>query len=284
MGSGGVGGAYAGRVGLVGLDDPAGLWGASWAMASAFRPEWPAPLTWAYAANRALGLALASLEPSEPADDGREVACFCCLGAEGPEGDPGVAGAATLDNRSFYTPGPGPDGFRWPLRRWHAYIANVAVLREARRRGVARALLAAAEERAARWGCNQIFLTVEAGNDAALSLYEGKCGFARIDGPHFFERPGRGSAQAVAGETVGAEVGPGEEAAAPGGGEAAEGAPPAGPPGGAQPWLERLSEVAKDRLWPVERQPVLCTRYSLGADGVILREGDTDLIVLHKSL
>ena len=38
------------------------------------------------------------------------------------------------------------------------------------------------------------------------------------------------------------------------------------------------------RLWPAERQPVLCTRYSLGADGVILREGDTDLIVLHKSI
>jgi len=28
----------------------------------------------------------------------------------------------------------------------------------------------------------------------------------------------------------------------------------------------------------------VCTRYSLGADGVILREGDTDLIVLHKSI
>lgn len=270
-GAGGPQGRFAGRVGRVGLGDPAGLWGAAWAMANAFRPEWPPPMTWAYAANRALGLALASLEPAEPRGEDGDGSFFCCLGAEGlAEGDERVSGAATLDNRSFYTPGPGPDGFRWPLRRWHGYIANVAVLRGARRRGVARALVSEAESLAARWGCQEVFITVEVDNDAALTLYEAKCGFKRIDSPHFFELPGR-----EGGESASALVDSKSSAAAE----------PDSPSADDAAWLGRVSSAAKNRLRPLQkRKPLLCTRYPLRVDGTIEREGDTNLIVLHKSV
>lgn len=52
------------------------------------------------------------------------------------------------------------------------YIADVAVTRAARRRGVARALLTDLERWAADQGCHTIRLTMHAGNEAAERLYE----------------------------------------------------------------------------------------------------------------
>lgn len=53
------------------------------------------------------------------------------------------------------------------------YITNVAVLPAARRQGVARALLGALTEQAARQGLAFVTLEVRASNAPAIALYEG---------------------------------------------------------------------------------------------------------------
>ena len=58
------------------------------------------------------------------------------------------------------------------------YMSCMAVAPAARRRGIARALLAASEARALERGESMLWLHVEAGNHAAISLYERE-GFAR---------------------------------------------------------------------------------------------------------
>lgn len=47
---------------------------------------------------------------------------------------------------------------RAPAHAGYAYVSNVAVLPAARRRGVARQLMAAAEALAAEWGCKAVGL------------------------------------------------------------------------------------------------------------------------------
>ena len=70
-----------------------------------------------------------------------------------------------------------------------AFIANLAVAPAARRRGVARALLAFAEERERARGGYRLTLEVRASNAAAIALYEG-AGYV-CDGvrPGFYRLP-----------------------------------------------------------------------------------------------
>ena len=56
------------------------------------------------------------------------------------------------------------------------YISNMGVAPAARRRGVARALLRAAEELAAAWEQDEVVLHVDAPNSGARALYEA-CGY-----------------------------------------------------------------------------------------------------------
>jgi len=52
-----------------------------------------------------------------------------------------------------------------------AYVSNMAVAPQYRRRGVARALLAECERTAARWRFPEVWLHVDVGNDVAEALY-----------------------------------------------------------------------------------------------------------------
>lgn len=60
-----------------------------------------------------------------------------------------------------------------------AEILTVGVVPDARRRGVARALIAALLDEAVRRGAREVFLEVRVDNAAALALYESE-GFARV--------------------------------------------------------------------------------------------------------
>jgi len=69
-----------------------------------------------------------------------------------------------------------------------AEILTLATVPHARRRGLARALVAAAAAEAARRGAEEIFLEVAAGNDAALALYSG-LGFVQVgQRPRYYVR------------------------------------------------------------------------------------------------
>ncbi len=70
-----------------------------------------------------------------------------------------------------------------------AYITNVAVAPEARRRGVARAILAAFDEFCQQHRLDSISLEVRVSNAPAIALYEG-AGYVR-EGvrPHFYRHP-----------------------------------------------------------------------------------------------
>ncbi|MGH2978106.1 MAG: GNAT family N-acetyltransferase [Solirubrobacterales bacterium] len=67
------------------------------------------------------------------------------------------------------TPPPAPDSL---------YVDALGTAPELRRRGVASALLAAAEDRGRRLGLVRVSLETEVDNDAARALYE-RCGFER---------------------------------------------------------------------------------------------------------
>jgi ribosomal-protein-alanine N-acetyltransferase len=60
-----------------------------------------------------------------------------------------------------------------------AQLLNLTVAPEARRRGMARALLRRVTEDAARYGVEQMFLEVRASNAAAIALYAAE-GFAHV--------------------------------------------------------------------------------------------------------
>ncbi len=68
-------------------------------------------------------------------------------------------------------------------------ITNIAVLPEARRRGVARKLLAALTADAAEHGAEQISLEVRASNEAAIALYEADGYTVAGRRRHFYRRP-----------------------------------------------------------------------------------------------
>ncbi|KXZ52446.1 hypothetical protein GPECTOR_9g490 [Gonium pectorale] len=59
----------------------------------------------------------------------------------------------------------------WYRREGYAYVSNVAVLPAARRRGVARQLMAAAEALAAEWGCRAVGLHCNPKKAAPWALY-----------------------------------------------------------------------------------------------------------------
>lgn len=70
-----------------------------------------------------------------------------------------------------------------------AFVTNVAVAPEARRRGVARAILAAFEQHCRTRGLDSISLEVRVSNAPAIALYEG-AGYVR-EGvrPRFYRHP-----------------------------------------------------------------------------------------------
>ncbi len=73
----------------------------------------------------------------------------------------------------------GHDGFiLWRAAGGEAEILTLAVIPAARRRGVARRLLALAVERARDDGADALFLEVSDRNEAAVALYDG-AGFVR---------------------------------------------------------------------------------------------------------
>ena len=73
-----------------------------------------------------------------------------------------------------------------------ADIITIAVLPEHRRQGIARMLLAEAIRNATEKGCKHMFLDVEDGNNAAISLYEG-FGFRHISRRKLYYRQKDGS-------------------------------------------------------------------------------------------
>jgi ribosomal-protein-alanine N-acetyltransferase len=69
------------------------------------------------------------------------------------------------------------------------HVMNVAVAAEARRRGLARHLLAFALRRAARAGARSAFLELRAGNSGALALYQ-SLGFRTLSRrPGYYQQP-----------------------------------------------------------------------------------------------
>jgi GNAT superfamily N-acetyltransferase len=70
-------------------------------------------------------------------------------------------------------------------------LAGVFLMRaapEARRQGLARAILVALLAQCARWNARTAFLQVDADNAAAIALYEGE-GFARLSTYRFWRKP-----------------------------------------------------------------------------------------------
>ncbi|TVU27806.1 hypothetical protein EJB05_19307 [Eragrostis curvula] len=90
-----------------------------------------------------------------------------------------VAGILTVDTVADYLPRRGPLKQR---RTGIAYIANVAVRKEERRKGIAKMLVQEAEARARSWGCRTMALHCDVNNLAALRLYKNQ-GFKCIRVP-----------------------------------------------------------------------------------------------------
>lgn len=80
-----------------------------------------------------------------------------------------IAGILTVDTVADYLPRRGPLKER---RTGIAYIANVAVRKEERRKGIAKMLVTEAEARARSWGCRSVALHCDVSNLAALRLYK----------------------------------------------------------------------------------------------------------------
>lgn len=70
-----------------------------------------------------------------------------------------------------------------------AYLSNVAVRPERRRRGIARQLVKEAERLAAAWGCRSIALHCDMNNAAAAALYLGE-GYRMVSAPSGASWPG----------------------------------------------------------------------------------------------
>ncbi|KAK1289229.1 hypothetical protein QJS10_CPB18g02106 [Acorus calamus] len=90
-----------------------------------------------------------------------------------------IAGILTVDTLADFLPRKGPLRQR---RTGIAYISNVAVRKEERKKGIAKMLVAKAEAQAQSWGCRAIALHCEADNMAATRLYQGR-GFRLIKVP-----------------------------------------------------------------------------------------------------
>mmetsp|Transcript_10707 Transcript_10707/g.26409 ORF Transcript_10707/g.26409 Transcript_10707/m.26409 type:complete len:387 (-) Transcript_10707:246-1406(-) len=87
-----------------------------------------------------------------------------------------VVGVANLDSFGDLVPPRSLDAWRdgavgFYKRDGVAYVSNVAVLPSARRRGLAKALMAQAEHMAAEWGCRAVGLHCNPRNSSAVALY-----------------------------------------------------------------------------------------------------------------
>ncbi|KAK7380612.1 hypothetical protein VNO78_33127 [Psophocarpus tetragonolobus] len=82
-----------------------------------------------------------------------------------------VAGILTVDNNADFLPRKGPRRHR---RTGIAYISNVAVRENFRRKGIAKKLIAKAESHARNWGCRAIALHCDFNNPVATVLYKGQ--------------------------------------------------------------------------------------------------------------
>ncbi|XP_019194116.1 PREDICTED: uncharacterized protein LOC109188071 [Ipomoea nil] len=90
-----------------------------------------------------------------------------------------VTGILTLDTLADFLPRKGPLQQR---RSGIAYISNVAVRENLRRKGIAKKLVAKAESQARTWGCRAIALHCDTNNPGATKLYMGR-GFRIIKVP-----------------------------------------------------------------------------------------------------
>nr|CAB3482253.1 unnamed protein product [Digitaria exilis] len=100
-----------------------------------------------------------------------------------------IAGILTIDTVAEYLPRRGHLKHRSYstsnsnlCRTGIAYIANVAVRKEERRKGIAKMLVQEAEARARSWGCRSMALHCDVNNIAALRLYKNQ-GFKCIRVP-----------------------------------------------------------------------------------------------------
>ncbi|XP_024533302.1 uncharacterized protein LOC9650399 isoform X2 [Selaginella moellendorffii] len=90
-----------------------------------------------------------------------------------------VSGILTIDKVGDFLPRRRPSGCR---RTGIAYVSNVAVRHEFRRRGIAKRLLTQSEQVARGWGCRSIALHCDACNGAAVALYKSQ-GYRRVPVP-----------------------------------------------------------------------------------------------------
>jgi len=107
---------------------------------------------------------------------------YTILVAEGrlwPEGPTQLLGCCTLTT----------DPLDIPFGPPQCYLKNLFVCKEARRRGVGRALLRACERLAGRWGFDALWLKVELTNHGAINLYESCAYEERPANPYPFQPP-----------------------------------------------------------------------------------------------
>ncbi|KAG6602314.1 hypothetical protein SDJN03_07547, partial [Cucurbita argyrosperma subsp. sororia] len=90
-----------------------------------------------------------------------------------------VAGILTVDTVADFLPRKGPMRQR---RTGIAYVSNVAVREQFRRKGIAKKLILKAEAEARNWGCRAIALHCDTSNPGATKLYRGQ-GFKSIKVP-----------------------------------------------------------------------------------------------------
>ncbi|XP_071724640.1 GCN5-related N-acetyltransferase 4, chloroplastic [Rutidosis leptorrhynchoides] len=90
-----------------------------------------------------------------------------------------VTGILTVDTVADFLPRKGPLRQK---RSGIAYISNVAVRDNFRRKGIAKRLVAKAEAQARSWGCRSIALHCDLNNPAAVKLYKSQ-GFKCIKVP-----------------------------------------------------------------------------------------------------
>ncbi|XP_068652933.1 GCN5-related N-acetyltransferase 4, chloroplastic-like [Aristolochia californica] len=167
----------------------------SWEVAethcSCFFPDYSFPLDLALRINRFMGLLAGFSVP-----DGCMRACLVAIAGTSADGnafsrnecvkfgDLGfnrgyVAGILTVDTVADFLPRKGPLRHR---RTGIAYISNVAVRQQDRRKGIAKRLVAKAEALARSWDCRAIALHCDAKDPGATQLYLGQ-GFKCIKVP-----------------------------------------------------------------------------------------------------
>ncbi|KZV20560.1 hypothetical protein F511_13494 [Dorcoceras hygrometricum] len=120
---------------------------------SSFFPKYTFPLDLALRVNRLLGMLFGFSAPN-----GCKRTFLVAV----------IAGILTVDTVADFLPRKGPLRQR---RTGIAYISNVAVRDEYRRKGIAKRLIAKAEAEAKSWGCRSIALHCDLNNRGATTLY-----------------------------------------------------------------------------------------------------------------